>query len=81
MLEMPGNCGIIGKTKYAPSPQRSHNGIQLKPKKYAKLCGTLNTRFPGLKAGEIRVIRDSKYRYTVKADGYGGFETQSVKKI
>jgi len=26
-----GGSGTMGKTKYAPSPQRSHSGIQLKP--------------------------------------------------
>jgi len=76
-----GGSGKIGGTKYAPSPQRSHEGIQLKPKKYAKLCGTLNTRFPGLKAGEVRRIFDAKRVYTVKADGYGGMQVMSVKKI
>lgn len=73
--------GKIGKTRYAPSPQRSHGGIQLSPKKYAKLTGTLNTRFPGLKAGEIRKIRDASREYTVKADGFGGFQTLLVVKI
>lgn len=73
--------GKIGKTRYAPSPQRSHAGIQLSPKKYAKLTGTLNTRFPGLKAGEIRKIRDASREYTVKADGFGGFQTLLVVKI
>lgn len=55
-----GGGGKIGKTKYAPSPQRSHKGIQIGAKKYAKLCGTLGTQYPGLNAGEIRYIRDSK---------------------
>lgn len=74
-------AGKIGKTKYAPSPQRSKRGIQLKPKTYARLTGTLNTRFPGLKAGEIRRIRDSNNEYIVKADGFGGFETISKRRI
>lgn len=73
--------GKIGKTKYAPSPQRSHSGIQLTPKTYAKLTGTLNTRFPGLQAGEVRKIRDARREYTVEADGYGGFKTLTVIKI
>ena len=68
-------------TKYAPSKQRSSSGVQLTPKKYSKLCGTLGTLYPGLKEGEIRQIRDAKKRYTIKADGYGGFETLEVKKI
>lgn len=76
-----GGSGKIGKTKYAPSPQRKQGGIQLKPKTYARLTGTLNTRFPGLKAGERRTIIDAKHKYTVEADGYGGFKTLSRKKV
>ena len=76
-----GAGGKIGKTKYAPSPQRSKRGIQLKPKTYARLTGTLNTRYPGLQAGEIRRINDAKYIYKVRADGYGGFELLSKRKI
>ena len=73
----------MGKTKYAPSPQRNKGGIQLKPKTYAyaRLTGVLNTRFPGLKAGEIRKIRDASREYTVEADGFGGFQTRLVIKI
>jgi len=67
-----GGGGIMGKSKYAPSPQRNKSGIQLRPKTYAKLCGVLGTQFPGLEAGEIRTIRDAKCEYLVKADGYGG---------
>ena len=37
-----GGGGKIGKTKYAPSPQRSQSGIHLGPKRYAKLTGVLN---------------------------------------
>jgi len=73
--------GKAGKTKYAPSPQRSHKGIQLKPKKYARLCGTLNTQFPGLKAGDVRCICDAKKVYTVEADGYGGMHVISAVNI
>ena len=76
-----GGSGKIGKTKYAPSPQRNRNGIQLKPKAYARLTGILNTRYPGLQAGEIRRIRDAKYIYRVKSDGYGGFELLGKWKI
>lgn len=76
-----GGSGTMGKTKYAPSPQRSHSGIQLKPKTYTRLCGILGTRFPGTKAGEIRRIQDSKREYLVKADGYGGFETIKIQKL
>lgn len=76
-----GGSGKIGKTKYAPSPQRNHDGIQLKPKTYARLTGVLNTRFPGLQAGEVRKIRSASRQYTVEADGYGGFKTLCVSKI
>lgn len=76
-----GQSGTMGKTKYAPSAQRSKGGIQLSPKTYARLTGTFNTRFPELEAGEIRKIRDAGYKYTVEADGYGGFKTLSRKKI
>ena len=71
----------MGKTKYAPSSQRNKGGIQLKPKTYARLTGVLNTRFPGLKAGEIRKIRDASREYTVEADGFSGFQTLLVVKI
>lgn len=73
--------GAGRRSKYAPSPQRKESGIQLKPKIYAKLCGTLGTRFPGLEEGEIRIIRDAKFEYKVKADGYGGFELLGKRKI
>ena len=73
--------GKIGKTKYAPSPQRNRGGIQLKPKAYARLTGVLNTRYPNLPEGAIRQIRDAKYTYRVRADGYGGFELLSKRKI
>ena len=76
-----GGSGTIGKTKYAPSPQRSDSPIRLKPKTYARLTGTLNTRYPGLKEGEIRRITSANKRYTVQADGYGGMKILSVRKI
>ena len=76
-----GISGKIGKTKYAPSPQRDKSGIQLKPKTYARLTGILNTRYPGIQAGAIRQIWDAKKSYTVKADGYGGFEVLYIEKI
>ena len=71
----------MGKTKYAPSPQRGKSKIQLKPKTYARLTGVLNTRYPGLKEGEVRTIRDSNHKYIVKADGYGGFELIAKNSI
>ena len=70
-----------GKTKYAPSKQRNRSGIQLSKKKYAKLCGVVGTRYPGLKEGEIRRIRDAGKLYTIRADGYGGFVVLSTEKI
>lgn len=73
--------GKIGKIKYAPSPQRSHKGIQIGAKKYAKLCGTLGTQYPGLSAGEVRYIRDAKRIYKVEADGYGGMAVLSSYPI
>lgn len=76
-----GGSGKIGKTKYAPSPQRSHKGIQIGAKKYAKLCGTLGTQYPGLSAGEVRYIRDAKRIYKVEADGYGGMAVLSSYPI
>ena len=76
-----GGSGKIGKTKYAPSPQRSHKGIQIGAKKYAKLCGTLGTQYPGLSEGEVRYIRDAKRIYKVEADGYGGMAVLSSYPI
>lgn len=76
-----GGSSKIGKTKYAPSPQRSHKGIQIGAKKYAKLCGTLGTQYPGLSAGEVRYIRDAKRIYKVEADGYGGMAVLSSYPI
>ena len=76
-----GGSGTMGKTKYAPSPQRNKSGAQLKPKTYARLCGMLGTQFPGLEAGEIRTIRDAKREYMVKADGYGGCTVIGTNKL
>lgn len=76
-----GGSSTIGKTKYAPSPQRGKSKIQLKPKTYTRLTGVLNTRYPGLKEGDVRTIRDAKRQYTVKADGYGGFELLNIYPI
>lgn len=76
-----GGSGTIKGTKYAPSPQRTTGGIQLSPKTYVRLTGVLNTRFPGLQEGEVRKIRDTSKEYTVKADGFGGFQALMVVKI
>lgn len=76
-----GGSGTINGTKYAPSAQRSRGGIQLSPKRYAKLTGVLNTQYPGLHAGEIRYIRDAKRLYKVEADGYGGMKVLNSRWI
>lgn len=76
-----GGSGTMGKTKYAPSHQRSHNGVQIGAKKYAKLCGILDTRYPNLNAGEVRYIRDATRIYKVEADGYGGMVVLNSRKI
>lgn len=73
----PGNGN---QSKYAPSQQRSHEGKQLGAKRYARLCGILGARYPGIEAGEIRTIVDSTHVYTVKADGYGGFITIKIER-
>lgn len=71
-----------GKNKYTPSPQRNKKvKVQLSAKRYARLCGTFGKQYPGLEKGELRKIRDKAYQYTVRADGYGGFETIDVRKI
>lgn len=76
-----GKGGGKRKTKYAPSPQRNKGGIRLGAKKYAKLCGTLNTRYPGLEKGKTKTICDSKNVYSVRADGFGGMTILSRKKL
>ena len=76
-----GGSGKIGKTKYAPSEQRGRGGIRLSPKRYARLTGVLNTRYPGLKQGEIRYIRDANRIYKVEADGYGGFKVIKIANL
>lgn len=70
------------KTRYAPSPQRQKKGIQVSHKKYARLTGIMNTRYPNLKPedGE-RTIYDANYAYKVTADGYGGMIIHSRIKI
>ena len=69
------------KSKYAPSPRRNPKGITVGKKTYARLTGTLNTRYPDLPEGEIRYIRDAKRVYRVKADGYGGMTILESYKI
>ena len=71
-----------GGTKYAPSPQRNHAGIQLKPKEYAKLCGTFDTRYPRLKPEDgARPIANATHLYRASADGYGGLIVHSKQTI
>ena len=60
------------KTKYAPSPQRNHSGIQVKPKTYAKLCGEFNTKYPGSRKGFQGTVFNGKYQYLATSDGEGG---------
>lgn len=64
--------GGKAKYKYSPSFRRNQGGIDVGAKKYAQLCGTLGTRYPGLKEGEERTIWDAEYQYHIIADGYGG---------
>lgn len=74
--------GAKQKTKYAPSPQRNKTGIQLPPKKYARLCGEFGTRYPGLKPEDgPRDICDAKSYYSVVADGFGGMIVVARYKI
>lgn len=76
-----GISGKIGKTKYAPSPQRKQSKIQVSPKKYGILCGVLKSRFPNLEEGEIRTITDGIWLYAVEADGFGGLSVLHKKKL
>ena len=70
------------KTKYAPSKQRSHKGMQLKPAEYSKLCSTFNTRYPGLTPQDgIRQITSASHLYRASADGYGGLTVYAKTKI
>ena len=62
--------------------KRNKGGITVGEKKYAKLCGTLNTLYPELSADDgLRKIRDGKQVYTVSADGYGGMIIHRIKKL
>ena len=63
---------LQAKTKYEPSPQRNHSGIQVKPKTYAKLCGEFNTKYPGSRKGFQGTIFKGKYQYLATSDGEGG---------
>ena len=61
------------KTKYAPSPQRNHSGIQVKPKTYAKLCGEFNTKYPMTEGNHVITgnIRHGNYVNRATRDEYG----------
>ena len=67
--------------KYAPSKNANPGGVCVGPKKYGILRGILNTKYPGLKAGETRYINDAKTVYEVTADGMGGMRTNQKWSI
>ena len=69
------------KTKYAKSQQRSKKGIQIEPKKYARLCGIMGTHYPNTAEGQKLTFHDNKHRYHVTADGEGGFTVNKVVKL
>lgn len=60
------------KTKYAPSPQRNHKGIQLDEREYNKVCSEFNSLNPGSKKGETDLVSKNGIRYFVESDGEGG---------
>ena len=60
------------KTKYAPSPQRNHKGIQLDEREYNKVCSEFNSLNPGSKTGETDLVSKNGIRYFVESDGEGG---------
>lgn len=41
----------------------------------------MNTWYPEMQKGDERTIRDAKYQYLVKADGYGGMRILRKEKI
>lgn len=60
------------KTKYAPSPQRYHEGIQVGPNTYAKLCGIVKTEHPQLTSEDgIVSARSGNYRYRISVKENG----------
>lgn len=71
------------KTKYAPSPQRNHSGIQVKPKTYAKLCGEFNTKYPMTEDNHVITgnIRHGNYVYRATRDEYGSLTIHGKVKI
>ena len=74
---------VLPKTKYAPSPQRNHSGIQVKPKTYAKLCGEFNTKYPMTEGNHVITgnIRHGNYVYRATRDEYGSLTIHGKVKI
>ncbi len=72
----------VSKTKYAPSPQRNKSGIQLKPKTYAKLCGTFRTKYPEATPEDgPKPFSDGQFYYSATAADNGGLIVHSKVKI
>ncbi len=63
---------VLPKTKYAPSPQRNHSGIQVSQNRYGILCSVFKERYPNATKGSKGVIYDDKYAYKAEADDKGG---------
>ena len=63
---------VLPKTKYAPSPQINHKGIQVSQNRYGKLCSAFKERYPNATKGSKGVIYDDKYAYKAEADDKGG---------
>ena len=63
---------VLPKTKYAPSPERNHKGIQVSQNRYGKLCSAFKERYPNATKGSKGVIYDDKYAYKAEADDKGG---------
>jgi len=63
---------VLPKTKYAPSPQRNHKGVQVSQNRYGKLCSAFKERYPNATKGSKGVIYDDKYAYKAEADDKGG---------
>lgn len=74
---------LQAKTKYAPSPQRNHSAIQVKPKTYAKLCGEFNTKYPMTEDNHVITgnIRHGNYVYRATRDEYGSLTIHGKVKI
>ena len=70
------------KTKYAPSKQRKAAKVKMSPKKYAQLCGTYMTRYPGLKPEDgTKTAFDENNIYRAQVDGFGGADVKSRVRI